>query len=134
MSHIIQPRKLKKIKTLKVCLCTIGKNENEYAIEFINYYKNYSIDKIFIYDNNDIEGERFESILNNYIKDKFVEIINYRGKNKIQLKYMNDCYQKNFQKFDWLLFYDMDEFIHLKGFNNIKLFLSKRNFGKCNII
>ena len=28
----------------------------------------------------------------------------------------------------------MDEFIHLKGFNNIKLFLSKRNFGKCNII
>ena len=67
VSHIIYLKKLKKIKSLKVCLCTIGKKENDYVIEFINHYKNYYIDKIFIYDNNDIEGERFESILNNYI-------------------------------------------------------------------
>ena len=114
-------------------MCTIGKNENDYAIEFVNYYKNYSIDKIFIYDNNDVEGERFEYILNNYIKDKFVEIINYRGKNKIQLKYMNDCYQKNYQKYDWLLFYDFDEFIHLKE-KNIKHFLISKKFNSCDKI
>ena len=132
-SHIIYLKKLSKIKAMKVCLCTIGKNENDYVIEFVNYYKNYSIDKIFIYDNNDVEGERFEYVLNNYIKDKFVEIINYRGKNKIQLKYMNDCYQKNYQKYDWLLFYDLDEFIHLRE-KNIKHFLISKKFNSCDKI
>jgi hypothetical protein len=132
-SHIIYLKKLSKIQTLKICLCTIGKNENDYSIEFINHYKNYSIDKIYIYDNNDIEGERFESILNNYIKSKFVEIINYRGQNRIQLKSMNDCYQKNYLKYDWLLFYDMDEFIHLKE-PNIKHFLISQKFNSCDKI
>ena len=46
----------------------------------------------------------------------------------------NHCYNENKNNYDWFIYYDMDEFIHLKGFNNIKLFLSKRNFGKCNII
>ena len=28
----------------------------------------------------------------------------------------------------------MDEFIHLEGYNKIKIFLSKRNFHQCNVI
>ena len=130
---IVYLKKIGEIKSIKVCLCTIGKNENNYVIEFIEHYKKYSFDKIFIYDNNDLEGERFENILNYYIKDKFVEIINYRGKNKNQLKSMNDCYQKNFLKYDWLLFCDMDEFIYLKE-QNIKRFLFSGKFKSCDRI
>ena len=52
---------------LKVCLCTLGKMENIYAREFVQHYKKYDIDKIFIYDNNEISDETFDSVLLDYI-------------------------------------------------------------------
>ena len=131
--NIIYIRKLRIINNIKVCLCTIGKNENKYIKEFVEHYKNYGIDKIVIYDNNDIDGERFEYILSNYIKNNFVEILDYRGKEKIQLNSINDCYKNNFLKYNWLLFYDMDEFINLKE-RNIKFFLAKKKFNSCERI
>ena len=47
---------------IKVCVCAIGKEENKYAREFVEHYKKYGIDKIFIYDNNDSNGENFYEI------------------------------------------------------------------------
>lgn len=85
---------------LKVCLCTLGKMENIYAREFVNHYKKYDIDKIFIYDNNEITGETFDSVLEDYIKNKYVEIINYRGKVKIQIPILNDCYKNHAKEYD----------------------------------
>ena len=46
----------------------------------------------------------------------------------------NHCYRENKFFFNWFIFYDMDEFIHLKNFNNIKKYLTKSDFDKCNII
>ena len=80
---------------IKVCICTIGKNGNKYIREFIEHYKHYGIDKIFIYDNNDINGEYFREVINDYIKNKYIEIINFRGKKKVQLLSYRDCYKKN---------------------------------------
>ena len=119
---------------LKVCICTIGKNENLYSREFVEYYKKYGIDKIFIYDNNDIDGEKFEDSLSDYIKKGFVKIINYRGKSKMQYPAFNNCYNKNKQIYNWFIFYDMDEYIHLTNFSNIKAFLGRESFNKCNVI
>ena len=109
----------KNIKEIKVCLCSPGKEENKYIKEFIEHYKNYGVDKIFLYDNNDLDGEYFEQEINEYINDKFVEIINFRGKKRALLLMMNDCYKKNFKKYDWLIFFEIDEYIHLKNFKNI---------------
>ena len=81
-------------KVKKVCLFTPSKYENLYIREFIEYYIKYGVDKIFIYDNNDINGEIIENIILNYIKNGSVEVINYRGKEKAQLELMNDCYKK----------------------------------------
>lgn len=119
---------------IKVCLCTLGKNENKYIKEFIEHYKKYGVDKIILYDNNDINGERFENIISDYINNKFVEIKNWRGKKMAQFNIMNNCYQQNYKIFDWLIFYDIDEFIFLKNFNNIKEFLSQEKFQKCGRI
>ena len=58
----------------RVCLCTLGKQENRYIREFVEHYENYDVDKIYLYDNNDIEGENFEEVINDYIEKGFVEI------------------------------------------------------------
>ena len=125
---------LSSYKNNKVCLCTLGKKENKYAREFVEHYHKYGIDKIIIYDNNDLEGENFEAVLSDYIKDKYVEIKNFRGKTTIQLKILNDCYKNNNKIFDWFAMFDMDEFIFLKNFKNIKSFLNDKRFKRCNLI
>lgn len=66
--------KIKDNLDLKICLCTLGKNENKYIREFVEYYKNYGVDKIFLYDNNDIQGERFEEVIEDYININYVKI------------------------------------------------------------
>ena len=119
---------------IKVCLCTIGKEENLYVREYVEHYKKYNIDKIFIYDNNEINGEKFEEVLNDYISTGFVKIVDIRGKLSQQLLAYQDCLNKNKKHFDWLIFYDMDEFIYLKNLNNIKYYLRQPQFKECQAI
>ena len=121
-------------KFIKVCVCTCGKKENLYAKEFIQHYIKYGVDKIFIYDNNDIDGERFNNVLSDYINSGFVKILDWRGKTQIQMPAFNHCYQTNKNIYNYFIFFDMDEFIYLKDFINIKDYLSQNHFKKCNII
>ena len=62
-----------KVNTKKVCLCVIGKNENLYIQEFINYYNKQGYNHIFLYDNNDINDERFDDVIKN--EKDFISII-----------------------------------------------------------
>ena len=109
---------IENLKKLKVCLCTVGKEENLYVREYVSHYKKYNLDKIFIYDNNEINGEMFSDSINDYISSGFVEIINIRGKIAPQLKSFQHCFEKNKNKFNWILFYDMDEYIYFHTDNN----------------
>ena len=52
----------------------------------------------------------------------------------MQYKAHNDCYRKSKHIYDWFVFYDMDEFIHLTNINNIKKYLSNDCFNNCNVI
>ena len=121
-------------KNTKVCICTLGKRENMYIKEFADHYKALGIDKIFLYDNNDIDDENFENVLSEYIKDGFIELFNYRGKVHPQLKIYENCYNKHKKIYDWFIFFDTDEFIHLDNFWNIKDFLNEKKFKKCELI
>jgi len=134
--HKIQLLNIYKENNLKVCICTLGKEENRYIKEFVEHYKNYGVDKIYLYDNNDIEAERFEEVINEYVKTKFVEIIDWRGVKGTATYYgiMDSCYQANYDKYDWLIFYEIDEFLYLKEYNNIKTYLANKKFDKCESI
>ena len=118
----------------KICICTLGKQENKYTREFIQFYEKFGVDKIFLYDNNYEDGERFDEVIGDYIDKGFVEIINWRGKKLLQLSSMNDCYKKNYKNYDWLIFYDIDEYINLSGYSNIKYFLNEGRFSECQLI
>ena len=119
---------------IKTAICLIAKQENKYIKEFFDYYKKLKINKIILYDNNDINGEHFESILSNYIKFNFVEIINYRGKYKPQFKAYNHCYINYNKYFNWMAFYDSDEYLYIHSYTNINKFLSLPKFRKCSSI
>ena len=125
---------INKKNKIKVCICTLGKKENKYIREFVIHYKKYGVDRIFLYDNNNINDERFDNLISDYININFVEIFNYRGKKKPQFTIFNNCYKKNNKIYDWLIFYDLDEYINLKDYTNIKNFLSEKKFNKCKLI
>ena len=57
---------------MKVCLCTLAKNENKYIKEFVEHYKKYGVDKIYLYDNNDINGEKLEDVIDEYVKNGLI--------------------------------------------------------------
>ena len=121
-----------KEEKMKVCLCSIGKEENLYIKEFVSHYKKIGYTNIFIYDNNDINGEKFEDILQNEINEGFVSIINFRGYHYPQLKSYYDCYENNNHKCNWLSFFDMDEFLEINPPNlTVQEFLSNDRFNKC---
>lgn len=118
---------------LNICVCTYVKNQNLYIIEFIQFYQKIGVNKFFLYDNNEKDGETFDNLLRAYKDNGTVEIINWRGKKDENEIMMNDCYKNNFNKYDWLIFYEIDEYIHIKD-NNLKLFLSEQKFENCEII
>ena len=124
--------------SLKVCLCVIAKNENLYVREFIDHYKNIGYNKIFLYDNNDKNGEHFEDVINDYIHNGFVKIIDFRERENNSRPIFDaykDCYSKNNKQYDWLSFYDIDEFLELnKKYETIQDFLSDKLFHKCQNI
>ena len=120
--------------TLKVCLCTLGRQENLYIREFVSHYEKYGVDKIFLYDNNKKDGERFEDVIGDYINKSFVELLDWRGIDQPIFPIMNDCYNKNKEKYDWLIFYEIDEFINLYNYTNIKDFLDQEKFKNCKVI
>ena len=130
---------INKINKKFICLCVIGKGENLYAKEYINHYKNLGYNHIFIYDNNDIIGERFSDILQSEIKNGFVSIIDFigykRNTDSTQVEAYYDCYKRNHKYYNWLSFYDFDEYLELKPKNiTIQEFLNNIRYKNCQNI
>lgn len=119
---------------MKIALCCIGRQENRYAIEFVEYYKKLGIDKIFIYDNNYGDEEHFEEVLQPYIDEGLVEITNFRDKSVCQLEAYQNCYDKHGNEYDWIAFFDFDEYLSFENNENIKEFLSDDIFNKYQCI
>ena len=100
-------------ENIKIALCTMGKNENLYVNEFIEYYIKLGIDHIFIYDDNEHDKEKIKSVINE--KYQFnVTIYETKISNlNNQSETFTECYMKNNNKFDWFLMFDMDEFLYI---------------------
>ena len=118
---------------LNIALCTMGKGENLYAKEFVDYYLKLGIDHIFIYDDNDPNTEKFTDVIGQTYKDVTI-FENIKDKIRHQSTAFTDCYERNKLKYDWFLMIDMDEFLYLVEDNNIKEYISNHVFDKCDFI
>ena len=103
--------------------CLLIKNENKYLKEHIEYYKSIGYDNIILYDNNDIDGEYPHDVIQDYIDSGFVIYNCVRGEEKCQFRVNSECLEKYKDTFEWISFFDCDEF--LAGTNNAYDILNK---------
>ena len=96
-----------------IALCAIGRLENLYAREWVEHHLKIGFDHIIIYDNNHDGEECFEDVLQEYISEGRVEVINFRNQEKAQRAAYNDCYQRYGRQYDWIAFFDFDEFLFI---------------------
>lgn len=139
VQFVYEPNKKKlknksiKANNLKVALCTMGKKENRYVKEFVEYYYNLGIDKMFIYDDNDPNTEKISDEIENKYKQFVTVYDNIKDTIKNQSLAFNDCYQNNIDKYDWFLMIDMDEFLYIIN-DTLKDYLVEQIFDKCDFI
>ena len=100
----------------------------------MEYYIKLGIKKLIIYDDNEINGEKFEDVLNQYIINEKVEIIDIHGFDSAQFPSYMDCYKKYRNEFDFLLFLDFDEFVKIEKDIDINTYVYKNQFKKCETI
>ena len=116
---------------MKVATCLIARLENKYIREYLEYYKHLGYDKIFIYDNNRPGEERILDEVEDFITSGFAEVIEWPDFTKMsQRRAYQDCWDKHRDEYDWISFFDSDEYLVLDKFNDIKDFLNQKCFEK----
>ena len=105
------------MSNLKTAVVAIGRRENLYAREFVEHYKKLGFDNVIILDNNYGDEEHFEDVLQDYVDQGFVIVENYRDRTRIQMKAYTEMYAKYKDQYDWIAFFDFDEFLFMNGMN-----------------
>lgn len=123
---------------MRSLLCAIVKNENRYIDEWLNHYRLLGFDGILLFDNNDINGQKLS-----VVEDDYVKVVDYRDKhivvdytkltkkslhNGIQEQAYNDCYFNYSNNYDWIAYFDIDEFLVIDNGLSINDFLSQDKF------
>ena len=110
-----------------VAVCAIGRLENRYAVEWVSHYLKLGVDKIIIYDNNRPEDdETFSQVLWSIVEDGYVEIKPWFDNQKSAYE---DCYNHYDNEYDWIGFFDFDEFVEIQDGRNVKNFLTGFDFA-----
>ena len=109
LSCSIELKKLEAEKNYKYffCFSSIGKLENNYVKELINYYKKLGVNKFILGDNNDKDSERLSDVLQKEIDEGLVDILDYTGRRKHQTDFFKDSYEMYKEKCRWISFYDL---------------------------
>ena len=114
---------------MKTAVCCIVKCENPYLQEWVDYHFDLGFTHIFIYDNNNMDGER---ILPSVADDERVTVIDCRGKLAYQNTAYTDFYKRFGKEYDWIAYIDLDEFITFSedsGIRTIGDFLGRFDSG-----
>lgn len=122
---------------MKVALCVCGRLGNRYVSEYVKHYKNLGFGHIYIGDNNRDGEEKFKDVLQSDIDENFVTLYDYRhltAFTDLIYTYFTDMYNKLSNEYDWIAFFDMDEFLTLVKDTNIKDYLSRKCFKNANQI
>ena len=131
-------KKYLKSRKIFFCFCGMARNENLYARELISYYLSIGTGKFIFGDNNHLGEEKLSDVLQDYIKNGTVDIIDLIGQVKNQAEFYGEVYEMYKKKCKWISFFDLDEYLvmHFEEGKNIKVkeFLSNEIYNKCESI
>lgn len=119
---------------MKSCVVAIAKYEGDYIREWVEYNLNIGFNHIFIGDNNDDNQENIREILNDYVIKGLVTIIDIKDFYITQIDFYKMAFNNLVGRFDWVLFYDIDEFLVLNNFYYVNDYLSQKKFDKFDVI
>lgn len=101
------------MKSPKIALCAIARLENSYIKDWLDYHLGLGLDHVFIYDNYHTGESRICEVVD-------TESVPYQGKVTIievpdryayQMDAYNECYESASKDFDWVCFFDIDEYL-----------------------
>ena len=95
------------------CIVTTGKRENLYAKQFIDYYISIGFDKFILGDNNSPNTEKLSDVLQEYIKNKKVDIIDIIGISMGPAEFFYHIYNSYKDRCEWFGFFDFDEYLEM---------------------
>lgn len=102
---------------MRVAIIAIAKNEQLYLQEWLDYHLQLGFDTIIVADNDD-------TLLLSGFSSENVIIEDYTGIDKVQSKAYTELFEKYKDDYDWIAFFDIDEFLVLDGCT-LKEFLSE---------
>lgn len=123
---------------MKVAICAMCRLENRYIKEWIEYYRKLGIDHIYLYDNNDIDGERLTNVISDEVDKGYVTITEVCGREALnkagnQSGCYTTCFNNHKHEYDWFGFVDIDEFVYLPE-KTLKDFLADKMFADTDVI
>ena len=123
---------------MDTALCCMAKQENRYLGEWVSYHLALGFSCIYIYDNNDPDGEHCADVLKKYIDDGKVIILDYRGRKQVscqvQVAAYKDFYDHYASKYQWVMFLDVDEFLVFHKHKTVEEYLNEPFFRDKNCI
>lgn len=119
---------------MKTALVAIGRRENQYAREWVEHYLNIGFNHIFICDNNRYLEERFEDVIGDYVEDGKVTVLDYRKTSGYQSAAYNEVYRKHGEEYDWIAFFDFDEFLTFDNDYTLEKMLEKCDGYDCILV
>lgn len=117
-----------------VAICAIGRNENPYAVEWVEHYKKLGVSRIFVYDNYFGSETPLADTLKDYVAEGFVEVIPVPDKPAAQCKAYEDCYRKHGNEYAWIGFLDFDEYLRWNTRAKIVKMFSKYTDCDCVLV
>lgn len=110
-----------------LALCAIAKDENPFLREWIAYHHLIGFERIFIYDNESAVPLR--DSVPDMLASGMVESFTIQGQQR-QLTAYNHCLREYGSQCRWIAFFDLDEFLWLRGGLDARAFVADfENFG-----
>ena len=120
------------------CFIGIGRQENKYLRELIDYYSKLGVERFILGDNNIKNTEKFSDVIQDYIDSGLVEIIELFDSSMGQAELYQITYEKYRNKCQWFLLFDLDEYLVVYFEKDksltLKEFLPNEIFNKCEAI
>ena len=119
---------------MKVLLCSIVKEQNKYLREWVEHYQKLGFSNIYLFDNNEENGgEDISEVISGYIDNGFVIVdTSIKGKplvDSLQASVYNKCYLEQSKNYDWIAFYDTDEYLYLKSCKDISQWVTNKKYA-----